>query len=167
MHTQLLAEFTVVVVCLAERFTPINTKPHARETVVVVCLAERFTPINTKPHARETVVVSCSAARLSPLTPSHALASGGVCPHGAVVADGDGNVFGVVGSADDAGRVGFHVDAHERLGGAVVALLELNDARTLIDAVNRHGRIEKNGGLHDGGFLFVVVFLVGGSSISR
>ena len=65
------------------------------------------------------------------------------------------------------GRVGFHVDAHERLiGGAVVALLELNDVCALEDAVDPHGCVEKNGGLHEC-FLLRVAFLVGGSSISR
>ena len=64
---------------------------------------------------------------------------GGCCPHGSVVADSDGHVFGVVGGRRDAGRVGVYVDAHEHLVGAAVALLELNDARALVDAVDRHG----------------------------
>lgn len=77
-----------------------------------------------------------------------ALAVGGGAVNGAALVDGDGCVFGVVGGAGDVGRVGFHVDAHERLGGAVVALLELDDARALIDAVNRHGCLEGDGGMH-------------------
>ena len=82
----------------------------------------------------------------------HTLAVGGDGVDGAVLVDGDGRVFGVVGSADDVGRVGLHVDTHERLVGAVVALLEPNDACALEDAVNPHWCVEKNGGLHECAF---------------
>ena len=82
-----------------------------------------------------------------------ALAVGGVAVDGAVVADGDGRVFCAVGSAGDVGRVGFHVDAHEHGVVDVAVLLESNDARALEDAVDPHGRVEKNGGLHGGFFL--------------
>ena len=82
----------------------------------------------------------------------HTLAVGGGAVDGAVLVDGDGCVFGAVGGRRDAGRVGFHVDAHERLVGAVVALMELDDARTLVDAVDHHGRVEKDVGLHERAF---------------
>ena len=70
--------------------------------------------------------------------------SGGGGVNGAVVADGDGHVFGVVGSADDAGRIWFYVDAHEHGVVDVAVLLKPNDARALEDAVNTHGRLEKD-----------------------
>ena len=73
-----------------------------------------------------------------------ALAVGGGAVNGAILVDGDGNVFGAVGSADDVGRVWFYVEAHEYLIGAVVSLLELNDARALVDAVDHHGRVEED-----------------------
>ena len=79
-----------------------------------------------------------------------ALAVGGGAVNGAALVDGDGNVFGVVGSADDVGRVWFHVEAHKHGVVDVTVLLESNDARALEDAVDPHGRVEKNGGLHDG-----------------
>ena len=96
----------------------------------------------------------------------HALTSGGDGVNCVILVDGDGCVFGVVGGAGDVGRVGFHVDAYERLGGAVV-FLEVDDACALEDAVDPHGCVEKDGGLHDGGFLFVAVFLGGVYSVSR
>ena len=73
-------------------------------------------------------------------------ACGGVCSHGAVVADGDGNVFGVVGGRRDVGRVWFYVEAHEHGVVDVTVLLESNDACALEDAVNPRGCVEKNGG---------------------
>ena len=73
-----------------------------------------------------------------------ALAVGGGAVNGAILVDGDGNVFGAVGSADDVGRVGFHVDAHEHGVVDVAVLLELNDVCALEDAVDPHGRVEKD-----------------------
>ena len=116
------------------------------------------------PYLRERGALRCTVGRFGE---GNTLAVGGVAVNGAVVADGDGNVFCAVGGAGDVGRVGFHVDAHEHGVVDVAVLLEPNDACALEDAVDPHGRVEKNGGLHDGGFLFVVAFLVGGSSISR
>lgn len=77
-----------------------------------------------------------------------ALAVGGGAVNGAILVDGDGNVFGAVGSADDVGRVWFYVEAHEHGVVDVAVLLELNDSCALEDAVDPHGRVEKNGGLH-------------------
>ena len=77
-----------------------------------------------------------------------ALAVGGGAVNGAILVDGDGNVFGAVGSADDVGRVWFYVEAHEHGVVDVAGLLELNDACALEDAVDPHGCVEKNGGLH-------------------
>lgn len=89
----------------------------------------------------------------------HALVVGGGAVDGAVLVDGDGRVFCVVGSAGDVGRVWFYVDAHEHGVVGVAVLLELNDACALEDAVDPHGCVEKNGGLH-GVFSCVVFFLV-------
>ena len=77
---------------------------------------------------------------------------GGVCPHGAVVADGDGRVFCVVGGRRDVGRVGFYVDAHEHGVVDVAVLLEPNDVCALEDAVDPHGCVEKDGCLHERAF---------------
>lgn len=46
------------------------------------------------------------------------------------------------------GRVWFYVDAHEHGVVDVAVLLELNDVCALEDAVDPHGCVEKNGGLH-------------------
>lgn len=89
-----------------------------------------------------------------------ALAVGGGAVNGAALVDGYGNVFGAVGSADDVGRVGVHVDAHENGVVDVAAFLEPNDACALEDAVDPHGRVEKNGGLHDGAFFLWWRFLL-------
>ena len=50
------------------------------------------------------------------------------------------------------GRVGVHVDAHENGVVDVAVFLEPNDACALEDAVDPHGRVEKNGGLHECAF---------------
>lgn len=50
------------------------------------------------------------------------------------------------------GRVGFHVEAHEHGVVDVAVFLELNDACALEDAVDPHGCVEKNGGLHECAF---------------
>lgn len=96
-----------------------------------------------------------------------ALAVGGGAVNGAALVNGDGDVFCAVGGAGDVGRVGFHVDAHEHGVVDVAVFLKVDDACALEDAVDPHGRVEKNGGLHDGGFLFVAVFLGGVYSVSQ
>lgn len=58
----------------------------------------------------------------------------------------------MVGSAGDVGRVGFYVDAHEHGVVDVAVLLEPNDVCVLEDAVDPHGCVEKNGGLHECAF---------------
>ena len=80
------------------------------------------------------------------------LAVGGGGVDGAVLVDGDGCVFGVVGGRRDVGRVWFYVEAHENGVVDVAVLLEPNDACALEDAVNPHGCVEKNGGLHECAF---------------
>lgn len=112
-------------------------------------------------YLRECGALGCGVGCLGE---GNAHTSGGGAVNGAVVADGDGNVFGAVGSADDVGRVGVHVDAHENGVVDVAVLLEPNDACALEDAVDPHGRVEKNGGLHECAFClwwrFLLVALV-------
>ena len=100
-------------------------------------------------HLCERGALGCAVGCLGE---RHALAVGGGAVNGAILVDGDGNVFGAVGSADDVGRVWFYVEAHEHGAVDVAVLLELNDACALEDAVDPHGCVEKNGGLHECAF---------------
>ena len=63
------------------------------------------------------------------------------------------------------GRVWFYVDAHEHGVVDVAVLLELNDVCALEDAVDPHGCVEKNGGLH--GVLSFRGGVLSGYSVSR
>lgn len=113
------------------------------------------------PNLRECGALGCGVGCFGE---GNAHTSGGGAVNGAVLVDGYGNVFGAVGSADDVGRVGVHVDAHENGVVDVAVLLEPNGACALEDAVDPHGCVEKNGGLHDGAFClwwrFLLVALV-------
>lgn len=101
------------------------------------------------PNLRECGALGCGVGCFGE---GNARTSGGGGVDGAVLVDGYGNVFGVVGSADDVGRVGVRVDAHENGVVDVAVFLEPNDACALEDAVDPHGRVEKNGGLHECAF---------------
>lgn len=109
------------------------------------------------PNLRECGALGCGVGCFGE---GNARTSGGGAVNGAVLVDGYGNVFGAVGSADDVGRVGVHVDAHESGVVDVAVLLESNDACALEDAVDPHGRVEENGGLHDGAFFLWCRFLL-------
>ena len=101
------------------------------------------------PNLRECGALGCGVGCFGE---GNAHTSGGGAVNGAVLVDGDGRVFGAVGGAGGVGRVGVHVDAHENGVVDVAAFLEPNDACALEDAVDPHGRVEKNGGLHECAF---------------
>ena len=111
-------------------------------------------------HLRERGALGCGVGCFGE---GDMLAVGGGAVNGAVVADGDGCVLGVVGGADDVGCVGFHVDAHERLVVGVAVFLEFDDARALENAVDHHGCVEKDcphGGFSLSWWCFLLVALV-------